>query len=81
MDDADPKAFFGEKSICKWFNPENVTHVRAYKHLQVEGQWPLGFIPDDTHFPVNWQIFIAGRMADLYMNWKLSIDDYVRSVE
>jgi len=57
--------------IIEWFDPKNVDHLKAYRHLQDNGLWPEGFIPENMEFMAGWQIFIASSMADEWIQYKL----------
>jgi hypothetical protein len=55
-------------TIVQWFDPENIQHIKAYKHLMVTGVWPEGFIPRGIEFPPTWQIELIGKMANLWID-------------
>ena len=33
--------------IEEWFDTNNLEHMRAFKHLNKTGTWPIDFLPDD----------------------------------
>lgn len=52
-----------------FFDPLNIEHLRAYRHLQRKGSWPEGFITNDMaiEFEINWQMELQFKMADLWV--------------
>lgn len=57
--------------IQDWFDPKNLDHLRAWKHLNHKGTWPEGFIPKDVECNSVWTILISQKMANLYADEKL----------
>ncbi len=57
--------------IITYFDPCNVDHLEAYRHLQNVGTWPEGFIPEGTGFNIAWQTIIAFKMANLWVTFRL----------
>jgi hypothetical protein len=55
-------------NIKDFFNPYNVDHLKAYIHLNETGFWPKGFIPEGMEFDSFWQILIAIKMANAWLN-------------
>jgi len=53
--------------IDEFFNPLDIDHLHAYKHLQLKGSWPANFIPEDLEFTSNWQMTLQSKMADLWV--------------
>jgi len=53
-----------------WFDPYNMEHVSAYRHLERNGTWPEGFIPDDVEVRSDglWNIIIVGKMAQAWLS-------------
>jgi len=58
--------------IEKFFDPENIEHIKAYRNLQNKGVWPEDFIPTETEFGPGWQALIAFKIAHLYVEQKMS---------
>lgn len=54
--------------IIDWFDPENLEHLRAYRHLQNFGSWPKGFLPDDIEIPVLWSTMIESKIVDFFID-------------
>lgn len=54
-------------NITEWFDPHDLQHMKAYAILVDSGEWPEGFITDKTTFPNNWQIYLAYKLADAWM--------------
>jgi len=59
-------------SFCEWFDPNNIEHLRAYKHLQNAGAWPEGFKPGNIYMESFWQIMLAGKIANAWIEYKLA---------
>jgi hypothetical protein len=59
--------------ILKWFDINNLEHLKAWNELSNVGCWPKGFIPKDVTFDdnVGWHSVLAHRMADAYIEIKL----------
>ena len=70
MTDRPSFATHGGMNVVHWFDPENDSHLRAWKHLSDTGSWPVGFIPEGTLFPTMWQSQIAFKMADKWVAHK-----------
>lgn len=60
--------------IKDFFDIYNIKHIRAYKHLQIHGAWPIGFIPDDIEMENNWQMLIWAKMATAFVDAVLKGD-------
>ncbi|KKN08299.1 hypothetical protein LCGC14_1058110 [marine sediment metagenome] len=58
-------------TIDEFFNPYDLEHIAAYKHLCDTGSWPEGFIPDsvDTRMESSpaWQIAIVAQLATCWV--------------
>ncbi len=50
--------------IDEFFDPYNLDHLKAYKHMKTKGKWPKNFIPDYVEFSPGWTILLWGKMAD-----------------
>lgn len=55
-----------QQEFIDWFNPRNLNHLKAYKHLQKTGVWPEGFVKGDL--PVHWQVLLLNLLADAYLD-------------
>jgi len=64
-------------NIVDWFDVNNPTHVRAYNNLMKTGAWEKGFIPVGMEFPPNWQVLVAGKLADTYVQKKIADNLFV----
>jgi hypothetical protein len=63
-------------NIGDWFNPKNIEHIRAYKHLEDTGFWPEGFIEEGViNFIPGWQYLLASKMADCWVKLKLAVEE------
>lgn len=56
-------------TITEWFDPYNKDHVRAYRHLEKNGAWPVGFVPDDVTVRGDglWNLELVGKMAQAWL--------------
>ena len=59
------------ETLVKWFDPNNLDHIRAYNHLSIYGVWPVGFMPEDMFIENNWQMMIAFKLAQAWVGFKL----------
>ena len=63
--------------IIDVFDVKDTTHLQAYRHLCRLGYWPDKFVEDleaklgKLEFTMGWQIFIADKMANEWVNYKL----------
>jgi hypothetical protein len=52
----------------EWFDISNRDHLKAYKHLLDEGEWPKHFIPADVQMEQpNWQQLLDHRIVKRYI--------------
>jgi len=64
-------------SFCEWFDPNNIDHLHAYHILQKTGAWPVDFIPKNIWIENNWQAILAFKLADKWIDYKLSDNNKV----
>jgi hypothetical protein len=57
--------------INKWFDPNNVEHIKAFKEFDKTGSWPKEFLPKDVKLDQFWIIDVLDKMAVAWMNYKL----------
>jgi hypothetical protein len=57
--------------IQDWFDPYDIDHVIAYKHLTQEGIWPAGFVPGYVTFNSGWVVAILGKLADAWVKHRI----------
>ena len=57
--------------IDDFFDPFDIVHIKAYKHLCETGSWPEGFIPSSVEFFPAWQLVIASKLADCWVTYKI----------
>lgn len=62
-------------TIIEFFNPHEIEHLKAYRHLEKKGVWPKKFsskLKDEFGreliFPNCWQVGVAGKMAAAWLN-------------
>jgi len=58
--------------ITNFFNCYNVAHLAAYRELAANGAWPDDFIPEGTTFRPMWQVNLAYKMADAWLEQSLA---------
>ena len=58
--------------LVDWFDPYNIEHIRAYRHLQNTGIWPCGFISAGVVIGSNWQILIASKLSNAWVDHMLA---------
>ena len=56
-------------NIVDFFDPEDQEDMAAWDHLNKRGQWPNGYLPEDTYFPANWQVAIMIKMSDCWAEY------------
>ena len=68
-------------TIIDVFDINDNNHLQAYRHLCRLGYWPDKFVEDfetkldcKLEFTMGWQIFIADKMANEWVNYKLEND-------
>lgn len=57
----------GHTSIVDFFDPLNMKHIEAWKHLAKTGFWQEGFIPEDVVFTNNWMIGITFKVCNAWV--------------
>jgi len=65
------KQCVAKKSFTKWFDPENMEHIKAYHHLQKTGNWPIGFKPENIWIEPGWQGILAFKLANKWVDYKM----------
>ena len=65
-------------TIIDVFDINDNNHLQAYRHLCRLGYWPDKFVEDfetklgsKLEFTMGWQIFIADKMANEWVNYQL----------
>jgi hypothetical protein len=58
-----------KQTIVDFFDPYNVEHLKAYRHLEKTGSWPKDFIPDELMDGINiaWQVELLGKMSKAWL--------------
>lgn len=58
-------------TIIEFFNPNDISHIRAYQHLQNYGVWPVEWqstlAVNKIERPPGWQLLLANKMADAWV--------------
>ena len=44
------------ENILDWFDPHNIEHLKAYRHMENTGRWPEDFLPDDIEMVTVWRM-------------------------
>lgn len=57
--------------IGEWFDPTNIVHLNAWRHLTLKGEWPEGFIPKHVTFFGSWQTSLMAKMAEEWVKTNL----------
>ena len=65
-------------SLCKWFNPNDIDHLHAYHILQTKGVWPVDFVPKNIQLEQQWQIILAFKLANKWIDYKLKEENKIR---
>ena len=62
-------------NIVDFFDPNDIEHVKAYKHLMDKGYWPKEFWEQIQNIdkPNGWQVLIASKMADRWVERIISL--------
>jgi len=55
------------KNLVEWFDVNNFDHIKAYNHLLIHGCWPEDFLPEDIEIPNVWQVGLANKLANAYV--------------
>jgi len=58
-------------TIVDFFDPNDIEHIKAYRHLELTGTWPEDFLPNSAEFFPGWQIAIEMKLASAYVNYML----------
>lgn len=62
-------------NIADWFNPMDLNHIQAYRHLERHGHWPEGFLPDGIEMSSVWQVDLIARMSECWIQHMLGERD------
>jgi len=54
-------------TLKEFFNPYSVEHLKAYRHLEKTGMWPVGFVPEDVDIEPHWQVALTDKMAHAWI--------------
>lgn len=55
------------QTIDEWFNPKNIEHLKAFRHLQDFGTFPDNFLPNHIIVTHNWYINVLIGMAECWL--------------
>lgn len=58
-------------TLTEYFDPYNIDHIKAYRHLEKYGFWPEDFIPEDIEIENNWQISLLNKMAKAWIHYMI----------
>ena len=65
-------------SLCEWFDPDNIDHLHAYHIVQNTGRWPVDFIPKNVQVDQIWQVTLAFKLANKWIDYKLKEENKIR---
>ncbi len=54
-------------NLTNYFDVTDITHIKAYIHLQNHGTWPRGFIPVECELDPTWVYQVAEKLASAYV--------------
>lgn len=55
-------------TIVEFFDPYKIDHIKAFRHLQKTGFWPLGFVPETLEeAPSLWYTLVADKMVNAWL--------------
>ena len=58
------------QTVTEYFDPHNISHLKAWKELNKTGVWPRDFwelIKDKDFQGGHWAVLIANKIADAYI--------------
>ena len=59
------------EKFSDWFDPNNMQHLKAFKHLCDTGVWPEGFIPNTVELGNLWHFVAVSTLAKAWLEHKL----------
>lgn len=62
-----PKTGEPKMTIVEFFDPYNVEHLKAYRHLEKTGFWPVSFYPENVEWPLIWQAALTAKMTQAWL--------------
>lgn len=60
-------------SIVDFFDPNELSHLSAYKNLCETGFWPENFVPENIEFPNAWYMHLDSKIAKHFVEEKLNL--------
>jgi len=63
-------------SFCDWFDPDNIEHIQVYEYLKQNGHWKKGFIKKYHDLENNWQILLAFKLADKWVQHMIDEENH-----
>jgi galactitol-specific phosphotransferase system IIB component len=54
-------------TIVDFFDPYNIHHLVAYRHLEKTGFWPEDFYPENVEWPMIWQAALTAKMTEAWL--------------
>jgi len=61
-------------NILDYFDPSNIAHLKAYRHLERTGMWPEDFLPEGTEMLSLWRFLLSDKIVDAYLKEKLGLE-------
>jgi len=66
------EGYQNKPTFCEWFDPHKIDHIKAYTHLQNTGMWPDGFKLEKIYMEIGWQMILAFKIANAWIEYKLA---------
>ena len=57
--------------IEDWFDTNNLEHLKALEHLNKNGAWPVGFLPEDIEINPMASVLILTKLGVEYIDLKI----------
>lgn len=56
--------------IYEFFDVKSSEHIDAFRHLELTGTWPIGFIPEHVTISLQgcWQASLYAKLAHAYLD-------------
>jgi hypothetical protein len=54
-------------TIVDFFNPYDLEHLKAYRHLEKTGFWPENFYPEGVEWSLIWQAALTAKMTQAWL--------------
>ena len=67
------KSLVEEKVVpfADWFDPNDIEHLRVFRHVSAGKAWPEGFLPENVELTSLWLVEGYHKLAYAWMDLKL----------